>query len=317
MIKDVNVYGVKNRDKTVIEKSSSGGVIHEIVKYFINQQDIVCAASYDYDALTLKFKYIESLDDIDCIKGSKYIQARTEGLYKSIEEALSTYENKNILFIGLPCQCFAVKQYLEIKNISTERVYFIDIICHGVGNEEFLKYFIKKAENKITYINFKDKRRGWLLPYSLMKDCDGNEFSLDDYMTLYNKSLIIRPSCYNCKFSNLNRQGDITVGDFWNINNVNKDFSDSLGVSSILINSDKGKKIFLSVKENFEFFESNIKDVMQPNLINPTQKPSLRDAFWKDFRKGEFKYVINKYASKNLKNKIKRYILVRLKIWKV
>ena len=148
MDKVIAVYGVKNKDKTVIENSSSGGVIHEFVKYFLKHGDIVYAASYDYNELILKFKCIKSLDEMECIKGSKYIQARTQGLYKNIEIILKTCENKNVLFIGLPCQCFSLKQYLKVKKISLDRIYFIDIICHGVGNEEFLKYFILQTGKK-------------------------------------------------------------------------------------------------------------------------------------------------------------------------
>lgn len=47
----------------------------------------------------------------------------------------------------------------------------------------------------------------------------------------------------------MERQGDITI-ETLNIKNANETFEDKLGVSSVIINSEKGKKIFETVKMN-------------------------------------------------------------------
>lgn len=108
----------------------------------------------------------------------------------------------------------------------------------------------------------------------------------------------MRPSCYECPFSKLERDVDITIGDYWGIDKVTDEFKHQEGVSLVLVHTSKGQKLFESIKKDIEWIESNTVDCLQPNLINPTNKPSKRDEFWKDYKKGGIKKIINKYGNK-------------------
>lgn len=315
------VYGAINKSEDVLLNSSSGGVTSELCRVILKSGGAVCAAAYDYESHKLQHIMIQGTMDIEKIRGSKYFQSDMSNVYKSIEAFLLHNAEKTLLFIGTPCQCAAVKKYVKTKKFPDEKLIYVDIICHGVGSnkiwDDFVNDIEKKNKVKIKKITFKDKRRGWLLPYSVAYSSDGKEYDLCDYMTLYNKTLIMRDECHVCPFAKSARVGDITVGDFWNVKKSAPDFYNSNGVSSILCNTEKGHSLFLSVQELFDTIPITLDDCVQPNMVYPTQKNPLSDLFWKDYQKKGFKYIRKKYASKTLFDRMVRRFLVKIGLWKV
>ena len=70
----------------------------------------------------------------------------------------------------------------------------------------------------------------------------------DYYYGLYFKENNYRESCYRCQYASLPRLSDITIGDCWNIEEIESTVKSKEGVSLILVNSNKGKKIFDDIK---------------------------------------------------------------------
>ena len=315
------VYGVINKSEDVLLKSSSGGVTSELCSAVLESGGAVCAAAYDYEDHKLYHIMTQNVSDIDKIRGSKYFQSDISNIYKSIEEFLLRNEEKTLLFIGTPCQCAAIRNYVQTKKLPAEKLICVDIICHGVGSNKIWNDFVNEIEknnnDKIKKITFKDKRRGWLLPYAVAYGTNEKEYDLCDYMTLYNKNMIMRDECYKCPFAKTERVGDITVGDFWSVQKNKPTFYNANGVSSILCNTEKGHSLFLSVKESFDSIPISLDDCIQPNMVSPTVKNALSDTFWKEYEKKGFKYVRRKYASKTLVDRIVRYFLVKVRLWKV
>ena len=128
----------------------------------------------------------------------------------------------------------------------------------------------------------------------------------DNFYRLFTNNYILRDSCYTCKFANMERQGDITIGDFWNIKNVNETFEDKLGVSSIIINSKKGEQLFEILKDNFQVIECSLSDITQPNLHNPSPRPERYEEFQKDCSQKGLDYCLKKYGSMRISEKIRR-----------
>lgn len=93
----------------------------------------------------------------------------------------------------------------------------------------------------------------------------------------------LRKSCTSCPFSRIPRQGDITIGDFWGIKQTNRYFADDKGVSLLLINNEKGKKLFDAVKENFSVVEQKSLENAyneNPNLISSSVPNPNSDRFF-------------------------------------
>lgn len=101
---------------------------------------------------------------------------------------------------------------------------------------------------------------------------------------------ILRPSCYECKYTNLFRPADFTLADFWGIDNQINNFNDNKGVSLFIINSQKAQKLFELVKNQVEYIKVDINKCTKanPNLRRVTPKPDNREDFWKNTMKKDF-----------------------------
>ena len=76
-------------------------------------------------------------------------------------------------------------------------------------------------------------------------------------MKLFLRDISLRPSCYDCKFKNLSRPSDITLGDLWNYNIYPKEHSK--GISTVIIHSKTGEKLLLDSNinmKNIEWYDS-------------------------------------------------------------
>ena len=140
---------------------------------------------------------------------------------------------------------------------------------------------------------------------------------LDAYYKSFLKGITYMEACYKCNYANSKRVGDITLADFWGIKKEHPEFFDNVGVSAIIINNKKGKKLFEKIKENTQTIESTIKKIEKENenLKKPSQRNEQRNIAYKEINKKTF----NKIAKENLNFKketldiIKAIIPQRLK----
>ena len=102
-------------------------------------------------------------------------------------------------------------------------------------------------------------------------------------MNLYYSNNITRKSCYECQYTTRERVSDLTISDYWGLENLSREFEDTLGVSMILVNTDKGRALFEKTKGIR--IEGNLDCAKQPQLNCPTEKPQERDAFWQSYEK--------------------------------
>ena len=126
----------------------------------------------------------------------------------------------------------------------------------------------------------------------------------DKYYRLFFSHRILRPSCHQCRFTKLDRESDISIGDFWGIENCKPHMFDNKGTSLVLLNTRKGMKLFDNIKEKIIFEKSTLEDVMQPNLKKPTSISNDRKKFFDDYEKKGFKYVLDVYTAVSLKERI-------------
>ena len=93
----------------------------------------------------------------------------------------------------------------------------------------------------------------------------------------------------------LYRDSDITLGDFWGVDKNINGFNDNRGVSLILLNTGKGKKIFKSVKKQLNYELCRIEDCIQPALHTNFEENNNRAQFWDDYYTYGFIYNLKKY----------------------
>ena len=164
-----------------------------------------------------------------------------------------------------------------------KKLITIDLVCHGVPSEKLFKKYIesieKKYKSKVKNYYFRNKEKnGWGLNTKIILE-NGKKLYLSANLDAYYKSFLegktYREACYNCKYANTSRVGDITLADFWGIRKEHPDFNTNLGVSAILVNTKKGIEIFNELESKIEFIETSIDKISNENknLIRPTKRP--------------------------------------------
>lgn len=307
---------INNNSKTLSE-SSSGGVFSVIAEYTLENNGVVYGASFN-ESMQLTHIRVDSMKELGKLRGSKYLQSDTSGIFKEIKQLLK--EGKLVYFTGTGCQVAALKCYLikEYENLITS-----DILCHGVPNHKVFDEVIKELEvkykGKVVDYKFRDKRiNGWSCSSSceIKKGSDFKYIGYDNIMQTYFNAFISgvmnREVCYKCPFACSYRCGDITLGDFWGVEKYLTLPNRRAGVSAILVNSDKGCQLINKFEKAgaITLIPANIEDVAVINetLHKPTAKPEFRDAFFEDFRNSP-KRALKSYSN----NLLKSYLLYTAK----
>lgn len=308
------VYACINKNEEVRLDSSSGGVFTLVAEYVIDKGGIVFGASFN-DKFELEHNYVKTKEELSKLRGSKYLQSKIGNSYNQAKYFLDS--GIQVLFTGTPCQIAGLKSFLGKKNYNN--LMTIDIICHGVPSPEVWRKYVEfreiEADSQTQGISFRQKNEGWKR-YSVSFLFKNNTeyrrtLSEDLYMRAFLKDVCLRPSCYDCEFKTLNRQSDITLADFWGIENVLPEMDDDKGTSLIFINSKTGREIFYSISNEMKFKEVDINEAIKynPSAIKSVLENPNRDKFFSDLWKLEFDKLVKKYCTDKLiirvKNKAK------------
>lgn len=230
-------------------------------------------------------------------------------------------ENKLVLFTGTPCQIAGLKKYLKK---DYEKLCTCDVICHGVASKnvfnEYIKILSKKYRRELKEISFRSKENGQnsTMQINFKNKKYIKSYCYDIFGVLFNNGFIMRDSCYSCEFANKNRVADITMGDFWNVEKLKLDIETKKGVSMVLINTEKGKKIFERL-ENIKTVPVSIEECIniQEQLRFPINKNKLEEKFWEQFLNKNREKVVKKFSRTIINRNYLITILIRLKLLKL
>lgn len=308
---DTVVYAGRIKDRDVLNSSSSGGAFTALSDFFLEHGDAVVASTYDSCEHAVKYQLIQSKEQRDQAKGSKYIQSKPGDIFQQAYQWLIEHPHNRLLFVGTGCQADGFRQYVEIKKVR-DRVWIVDIVCHGSPSPKLWREYAQQIQDRnngaIAYVTFKDKRNGWISPTAYV-EINGREVGIEEYVRIFYNQCALRPSCYECPYATTERKTDITIGDFWHIEEMIPDFYDENGNSLFLIHTNQGEKLFNAIKMNLEYRLSDTKQCWQENLETPTKRSEQRDKFWNDYQKKGVDFIMKKYGTTPLKTKIKNKIV--------
>lgn len=285
----MRLFAYQNNNEEVRRNSTSGGAFTALSDYILENKGAV------YGAVLRNNQVIHirgtSAEERDLMRGSKYVQSNISEVFQLIKKDL--LNEIMVLFTGTPCQVAAVKNFLG-PMAETQLFYTCDIICHGVPSpkvfSEYIKFFEEKNQISISQIVFRDKSGYKWEECHESAYADKRKFDFSGYAKMFYSHESLRPSCYRCCFTNLNRQGDITLGDHWGIDKLDSKFNDGIGTSLIMVNSQKGEFLFERILNRGVYKESKLSYCVQPQLYHPVKRPWQRNWFWKKWRKsGSFK----------------------------
>lgn len=296
------VFAAKHKQNNVRISSTSGGIFTAISDAVLSQSGVVCGAAFNQKNQKVQHIFAYNQEQRDKIRGSKYVQSELNNIFPEIKSLLE--KDIKVLFTGTPCQTAGLLSFLDK---DYENLLVVDILCHSVPSPHIFQHAIngKKAKD----ICFRNKQKGWRNSYEFsIATPNGVEINTT-YLTMFFKGLINRPSCYSCRFTNVKRASDMTIGDYWNINRVNKDFEDNLGVSCVLINSPKGMTFINKIKDQLNCIKTELTPALQECLQRPVTKTNSREIFWKNYNLHGYEWCVTRYGHKTVGDKIKDNIL--------
>lgn len=294
-------YACINENEEIKIKSSSGGVFSLLAECILNKNGVVFGAGFDNN-WNVKHSYVEKIEDIEKFRGSKYVQSTIGDSYKKAKEFLEI--GRYVLFSGTPCQIEGLKAFLgkEYDNLYTQ-----DIICHGVPSpkvwRKYLEFRERKDKNKPNGIYFRNKDNGWTT-FSMKFDYNKTEYkevnNKDLFMEAFLRNTVLRDSCYNCHFKKKHRISDITLADFWGIDNIVPEMNDNSGASLVIINSEKGDKLFKEIKEKMRIKQVDFEEAIRynPSMTKSCNMDTKRENFFENLEKMSFDKLVNKYTTK-------------------
>lgn len=292
----MKAYAVRLISEEKRGKSQSGGAFTALAECIIKSGGSVYGVSQDKD-LKIVYRRICKEEELSVLKGSKYVQAINEGEFKKVEQDLRG--NIPVLFSGTPCYVNGLLNYLHIRKCNTDQLITCDIVCHGVPSpgiyEEYIRLLKEEKGENIRRFNFRDKKFGWRRNISSY-NIKNRKMITSNYIRIFESQYCLRDLCYVCPYASLNRVGDVTIGDYWGIEKKHPEWNDDKGVSLLLINTNKGKKMLEKLKEYLEILETEIEDCIQPNLQEPTSQPAKYNSFWECYNTEGFESAIRKYC---------------------
>lgn len=319
-MRPLTAYACYNKNEATRLSSSSGAVFSSLAENILENQGIVYGVVMTEDCYSAKFISITDKEDLARLRGSKYLQAKVGNTYKQVKEDLQS--GRQVLFSGTGCQVNGLKCFL---GQNYENLICVDVICHGVPSpalwKKYAEYREKKNSGKLKGINFRCKDDDWTdfgmkavlenIPQGEVKQLYISK-DKDPYIQMFLRDYCLRPSCYECVAKDV-KMSDLTIADFWGIDDVAPEMNDGMGTSLVLVRTDKGKKAFKSIKKYMNIKEVSYEDGIRsnPSEFKSVVKPPQRNTFFKNLEIMGFEELENKYMPPiqvTFKSKVKRKI---------
>ena len=254
---------------------------------------------------------------------SKYIQSRIGNTFKEAELLLR--QNRLVLFAGTPCQISGLTKFLhkDYPNLIT-----LDFICHGTPSPKVWRSYLKEnvlstltSHNitNISYVNFREKKGyGWKkYGFTIKGKIAGNNdidipiiseiATSNPFMKGFLSNIYLRPSCYQCPAKGGCSTSDLTIADYWCVDQILPDFyDDDIGISSVFINTEKGGKLVAEL--DIKSMQASFTDTIEKNksYYISVNEPNRRRVFFKEMNRGKgFNKALHQYYKKSTLRKLK------------
>lgn len=310
-------YAAQIRDRDALLDSTSGGLFTAFSREVFRRGGIVfgCAWDQEYNAV---IRRAENEEELKPMRGSKYVWSRAAESFPEIEKELK--DGRTVLFSGLPCQAAGLKKFLHKKY---ERLYLMTFFCGGAPSPLAFRQYLKTLTKDINLseldFKFRDKAKygvGIHISYNSATGRIHQGFLDNPYFMAYYLKVFHRFCCYRCRFRYKDRTEDITIGDFWGVNNYHNEFDIKAGVSALLVNTDQGAELFDHVKDHLILSETTVENIARANNMSLTNEQKVFRV--PEYRKAAFQILRDKgwaaAEKKYLNDRTRLMIRVKSKI---
>lgn len=308
--REAEVYAAWALDDRIRLKSTSGGIFYILAQQMIDQGGMIAACKYTVDFKSAYHDIGETTGDLEAFKGSKYFQSDTEGIYKKIKEQLKA--GRKVLFCGTPCQVAGLNRYVGTNNPD---LITVDFICRGINSPMVYRKYIEDCERHhksvVKKVHLKNKNKGWTRLGTYMEFQNGRTYYRDrindPWVNGYVRGdLFMRPCCSECKYKERIRVADISIGDFWGLQNTHDNLFK--GISVVLTNTDRGARYIKMVEDKLHMESRTYEEASKGNgcLLTSAPMGKYREEFFNKLNDTEFEVLIW-----NLLGETKKNILIK------
>jgi len=291
-------YAAWNRDEGVRKDSTSGGAFTALADYVLEGGGVVFGAAFD-GRQHLRHVACFRKEDLWRLRGAKYVQSDLGETFREVRTAL---ESRTVLFSGTPCQVDGLYRYLGCR---PENLITCDLVCHGVPSpgvwEDMARSIERRKRQGLQAVRFRNKVTGWKDSHFTVVYDDGSVDSAPLFRTEYGRAfgraLFLRPSCHHCAYTNLNRPGDFTLGDFWGLRPDELPEQQERGINLLLVNTAHGSHIFDQLPLSRQAFPIERAIAGNPRLASPIEQPPDRTAFFAAYALEPFEQVRKKFCA--------------------
>lgn len=309
---DRQFVGCLDKDKARRDSGSSGGVFGLLAHYCLDNNYWVAGAAFEENH-QLRHKIINDISSLEPLKKSKYLQSDCSGTYHRIQELLKAGDK--VLFVGTPCQCNAL---LNCFPKRPNNLVVVDFACHGVPSQDFfdkcLRFYEEKKKCKVLSYSFRHKPKRYSSPQNytmeyekngMVQRTDGMYYE-EPFYYAFQKRISLRESCYSCKWANTQRVSDLTLADFWGVENVTNRWDRTDTPSLIICNTAKGRELFGKIEGLLDSLIVAQKESIEKNasLKAPTELPKERASFLEDLQVLPFENVVKKHLTPSFKKRV-------------
>lgn len=296
-------YAAEHKNLEVIFDSTSGGVFSAMAEIMYRSGGYVGGAVFNED-LSVSHYISADKSDLPRLRSSKYLQSSLEGFYARVATLVKAGEQ--VLVCGTPCQMAALRAFL---GRDYDNLLIADFICRGINSpkvwQRYLKSFEERYGSPVVYAKAKSKEYGWRNLTQKVILADGRHIYETLEQSNFTKGYLrtnvyCRPSCYECRFKGFPRIADITLADFWGIEQVDKSMEKNLGTSLVLLNSQKGVRFFERFRHRINAISVPFDKILagNPALVRPLDPPSVdREQFFRDLDAMTFTQLADKYIN--------------------
>ena len=298
LISPSDCYAVTVKEEKELLSCSSGGAATAISKYIIQQGGVVYGCSGTNPRFVHHVR-VDNLSGLNDLKGSKYVQSHLGTVFQAIKKDLK--DSRLVLFIGTPCQVAGLRNYLHQDYAN---LYTIDLVCHGVPSQKMLNDNLKRycSNDENIYVSFRRKNLqskppriefGWEIKSKNGERSKFRPYNKDYYMFGFLRCLTFRENCYSCPYAQKKRIGDMTLCDFWGLQQ-DAGFEMGKGVSAVLVNTAKGDDLLSQVKGYVRWKKRTVSEAIRWNnqLNYPCNKPQNYSLFIHLYGKRKFNQAL-------------------------
>lgn len=312
-LNQVKCYSVKSKDKNILKTSASGGVSTIIFKHLLKEGYKIVGVTYNIEKNRAETIVVEREEELDCLKGSKYMQTRNKNIFREVINTKNKYA-----IIGTPCSIYPISSWAK-NTKQNDRFVFIDFFCHGTPSmmlwKKYSEEYIKKYN--VKNIKFRSKHYGWHeFCHEFINDKKtiySNRTEQDAFFTMFFDNHLLNLSCYGCKCRDSFDYCDIRLGDYWG----SKYDTDIEGVSAMLLITQRAKLLFDRISNELDFNKESFEDVVKEQAYRKiyTFDGKIRDKYFKQLKTSrDINKTFKEYLSNfNLKKKIKRNLKIIIK----